>query len=56
MNDSPLPTVNHHADHAGFAGVTGLLTALAMLILGRGYARVAVELASVSDADGVRGS
>jgi len=53
MNDSPLPTVNHHADHAGFAGVTGLLTALAMLILGRGYARVAVELASVSDADRV---
>jgi ubiquinone/menaquinone biosynthesis C-methylase UbiE len=51
MNDSPLPVVNHHADHAGFGGVLGLVTALAMLIMGRHYARLAVDLASVSEAD-----
>jgi ubiquinone/menaquinone biosynthesis C-methylase UbiE len=53
MTDSPPPVVNHHADHAGFAGVTGLVAGLGMLIMGRGYARVAVDLASVSDADRV---
>jgi ubiquinone/menaquinone biosynthesis C-methylase UbiE len=53
MNDSPLPVVNHHADHAGFAGVVGLVAALGMLVMGRGYARLAVDLASVSDADRV---
>jgi ubiquinone/menaquinone biosynthesis C-methylase UbiE len=51
MND--LPTPNHHADHPGFAGVTGLVAGLGMLIMGRGYARLAVDLASVSDADRV---
>ena len=45
------PTPNHHADHPGFAGVTGLLAGLGMLVRGRGYARLAVDLASVSDAD-----
>ncbi len=53
MTDSPTPMVNHHADHAGFAGVTGLVAALGMLVMGRGYARLAVDLASVSDADRV---
>jgi ubiquinone/menaquinone biosynthesis C-methylase UbiE len=53
MTDSPTPAVNHHADHAGFAGVAGLVFGLGMLVLGRGYARMAVELASVSDADRV---
>jgi len=52
MNDSPLP-VNHHADHAGFGGVLGLVTALAILSMGRDNARLAVDLASVSDADRV---
>jgi len=52
MTDSS-PVVNHHADHAGFAGVTGLVTALGMLIMGRNCARLAAELASVSAADRV---
>jgi ubiquinone/menaquinone biosynthesis C-methylase UbiE len=46
-------TPNHHADHAGFAGVTGLVSGLGMLVLGRGLARLAVELSAVSDADNV---
>ncbi len=53
MEDSPLPVVNHHADHAGFGGVIGLVTALAILGMGRGNARLAVEHAAVSDADRV---
>jgi ubiquinone/menaquinone biosynthesis C-methylase UbiE len=53
MDDSPLPVVNHHADHPGFSGVFGLITALGMLVMGRDYARLAVDLASVSDADRV---
>jgi ubiquinone/menaquinone biosynthesis C-methylase UbiE len=47
------PIVNHHADHAGFGGAIGLVTALGMLVMGRGYARLAVDLASVSEADRV---
>ncbi len=46
-------TTNHHADHAGFAGVSGLISGVGMLVLGRGYARLAVELAAVSGADRV---
>jgi SAM-dependent methyltransferase len=53
MTDSTTPAANHHADHPGFAGVTGLVAGLGMLIMGRGYARLAVDLASVSDADRV---
>src|ERR1700758_4913060 len=53
MDDSPLPVVNHHADHEGFGGVLGLVTALAILIMGRRNARLAVDLASVSEADRV---
>ena len=53
MDDSPLPVVNHHADHEGFGGVIGLVTALAILSMGRGNARLAVEHAAVSDADRV---
>ena len=53
MTDSPTPIVNHHADHAGFGGVVGLVAALGMLIMGRRNARLAVNLASVSDADRV---
>jgi ubiquinone/menaquinone biosynthesis C-methylase UbiE len=53
MTDSPTPAVNHHADHAGFAGMTGLLVGLGMLVIGRRYARLAVDLASVSGADRV---
>jgi ubiquinone/menaquinone biosynthesis C-methylase UbiE len=53
MTDSPTPAVNHHADHPGFGGVIGLVAALGMLVMGRDYARLATDLASVSDADRV---
>ncbi len=47
------PIVNHHADHKGFSGPIGLVAALGMLATGRGNARFAAELASVSDTDRV---
>ncbi|OBK46665.1 class I SAM-dependent methyltransferase [Mycobacterium sp. 1081908.1] len=47
------PVVNHHADHKGFSGAIGLVAALGMLATGRGNARFAAELASVSDTDRV---
>lgn len=51
MNKASAGAVNHHADHPGFAGVTGLLAGLVMLI-GRGaVARLAADLASVSEGD-----
>lgn len=53
MTESPTPAVNHHADHPGFAGPIGVVAALGMLVMGRRYARLAVDLASVSDADRV---
>lgn len=51
MNASPDSAVNHHADHPGFAGVTGLLAGIVMLVGGRRRARLAVEVAGVSDTD-----
>lgn len=53
MTDSSIPVVNHHADHPGFGGVAGAVIGFFMLFLGRGNARLAVDLASVSDADRV---
>lgn len=53
MTDSPTPVVNHHADHQGFGGVGGAAIGFFMLFIGRGNARLAVDLASVSDADRV---
>jgi ubiquinone/menaquinone biosynthesis C-methylase UbiE len=48
-----VTTVNHHANHPGFAGVTGLLAGLTM-IPGRGtVARLAADLVSVSATDHV---
>jgi ubiquinone/menaquinone biosynthesis C-methylase UbiE len=53
MNNSPAQAVNHHADHPGFAGLTGLAAGLVMLLAGRARARLPVEVASVSGADRV---
>ena len=48
-----MTTVNHHADHPGFRGVTGLLAGLTM-IPGRGaVARLAADLTAVSATDRV---
>jgi ubiquinone/menaquinone biosynthesis C-methylase UbiE len=53
MNTSRAQAVNHHADHPGFSGLTGLLVGLVMLIAGRGRARLPVDLAPLSDTDHV---
>jgi len=45
--------VNHHADHPGFAGVTGSLFAAAFLLTGRANARLAAELTHISPEDHV---
>ncbi|MGH4016515.1 MAG: class I SAM-dependent methyltransferase [Gemmatimonadales bacterium] len=48
-----MTTTNHHADHPGFAGVTGFLAGLTMIVAGGTVARLAADLAAVSDADRV---
>lgn len=53
MNMSSAGAVNHHAGHPGFAGVTGLFAGLTMIVTGGTAARLAADLASVSDADRV---
>jgi SAM-dependent methyltransferase len=45
--------VNHHAGHPGFAGVTGLLAGLTMIVTGSTVARLIADLAAVSNADNV---
>ncbi|WP_433726038.1 class I SAM-dependent methyltransferase [Nocardia sp. CA-129566] len=53
MDISPATAANHHADHPGFAGATGLFFGLVMAVMGRAKARLVVDLAAVSDADQV---
>ncbi|SEQ22675.1 class I SAM-dependent methyltransferase [Mycolicibacterium nivoides] len=45
--------INHHADHPGFAGVTGVLCGLVFLLVGRAKARLAADTAQLSSADHV---
>ncbi|MGH3826213.1 MAG: class I SAM-dependent methyltransferase [Pseudonocardiaceae bacterium] len=52
-NLSGADAVNHHAGHPGFAGVTGLVAGLTMLVRRRAVARLAADQARVSDADRV---
>ncbi|MEV0669694.1 class I SAM-dependent methyltransferase [Mycobacterium sp. NPDC050441] len=45
--------INHHADHPGFSGVTGMLCGLVFLVVGRAKARLAADIAQISSADHV---
>jgi ubiquinone/menaquinone biosynthesis C-methylase UbiE len=45
--------VNHHADHPGFSGVTGVLVGLMLLWMGRANARLAADVTGVSGSDRV---
>lgn len=50
----PVQTApNHHADHPGFSGFTGMMAGLSMLIGRAGVARLVVELADVGGQDHV---
>jgi ubiquinone/menaquinone biosynthesis C-methylase UbiE len=53
MNTPSASAVNHHADHPGFTGASGLMIGLGMLIGGRFRARLAADLAHASDSDHV---
>ena len=53
MSDEQRMAVNHHADHPGFAGVTGSIYAAAFLLTGRANARLAAELTEISPEDHV---
>ncbi|MGB1224358.1 MAG: class I SAM-dependent methyltransferase [Mycobacterium sp.] len=53
MNDENSLAVNHHADHPGFAGVTGSLFAAAFLLTGRAHAMLAADLMQISPEDHV---
>ena len=53
MAASETLPVNHHADHPGFSGVTGAVFGLIFLVIGRSKARLAVDLAEVSENDRV---
>jgi len=53
MNAASLTPVNHHADFPGFAGLTGLLAGLIMIVGRGGVARLAADLASVLRGDHV---
>lgn len=48
-----LPAPNHHADHAGFAGLRGLLAGLTMLVGRRADAELAVERTGAGPGDHV---
>lgn len=45
--------INHHADHPGFSGVTGVLCGLVFLLVGRAKAQLAADTARLSSADHV---
>ena len=53
MSVSSTTAPNHHADYPGFAGATGILVGLIMLLMGRANARRAISATSVSDNDRV---
>jgi SAM-dependent methyltransferase len=53
MNTASTSPVNHHADFPGFAGLTGALAGLTMIVGRGGVARLAADLASVSRGDHV---
>ncbi|MEN4400781.1 class I SAM-dependent methyltransferase [Mycolicibacterium senegalense] len=50
---SAARAINHHADHPGFAGVTGVLCGLVFLLVGRAKARMAADIAQLGPDDHV---
>jgi SAM-dependent methyltransferase len=50
---APTVVANHHADHPGFAGASGLRKALYFAAVGGGNARLACDLAGVGPGDHV---
>ncbi len=53
MDASAARPVNHHADHPGFSGITAVLVGLILLARGGRTAKLAADLAAVSDGDRV---
>ncbi|MBO0677079.1 class I SAM-dependent methyltransferase [Mycolicibacterium sp. S2-37] len=53
MSENSPPAVNHHADHPGFAGVTGILFGLLFLVIGRATAALAADISRVGADDHV---
>ena len=51
MTPSSPPVANHHAGHPAFAGVTGLLAGLSMLVRRRATADLAADLTELSSDD-----
>ncbi|HEU4842045.1 MAG TPA: class I SAM-dependent methyltransferase, partial [Ilumatobacteraceae bacterium] len=51
--EHPTPAPNHHADHPGFAGLSGLLAAAGFLLGRRPIADLAVRLVGVGADDAV---
>lgn len=49
--DADLPVPNHHADHGGFSGPSGLLAALGFLSGRDDAAQLAIELAELQSGD-----
>ncbi|KWX22164.1 SAM-dependent methyltransferase [Mycolicibacterium wolinskyi] len=45
--------INHHADHPGFSGATGVLFGVMFMLVGRAKAKLAARVADVSPADHV---
>ncbi|MHC9293429.1 class I SAM-dependent methyltransferase [Mycobacterium sp. LTG2003] len=51
MNDALA--INHHADHPGFSGATGVLFGIMFMLVGRAKAKLAAGVAEISAADHV---
>ena len=53
MTTTQSPVPNHHAHYPGFAGPTGFLAAVSMVVAGKGNARLAERLSELAATDAV---